>query len=56
MVGNSRARTNDDANGFVKILSDKTTDKILGVHIISTVSIFLKKKEIPILIICEFQC
>lgn len=31
---NSRARTNHDADGFVKILTDKETDKILGIHII----------------------
>lgn len=41
MNANSRARTNDDANGFVKILSDKTTDRILGVHIVATVSIWV---------------
>jgi dihydrolipoamide dehydrogenase len=33
-MANSRARTNDDAEGLVKILADKTTDQILGVHII----------------------
>ena len=33
-MGNSRARTNDSYDGFVKILTDKVTDKILGVHII----------------------
>lgn len=31
---NSRARTNHDADGMVKILTDKETDKILGIHII----------------------
>jgi len=31
---NSRARANGSSEGFVKVLSDKTTDKILGVHII----------------------
>merc|ERR1712232_1246703 len=35
MTANSRARTNDDAtSGFVKILSDKKTDRLLGVHMI----------------------
>lgn len=31
---NSRARTNDDADGMVKMLSCAETDKILGIHII----------------------
>lgn len=34
---NSRAKTNDDAEGMVKILSDKKTDRILGAHIIGSV-------------------
>lgn len=33
-TANSRARCNDDADGFVKILADATTDKILGCHIV----------------------
>lgn len=35
MMANSRARTNDDADGLVKILADKKTDRILGVHMIA---------------------
>ncbi|ORX93771.1 dihydrolipoyl dehydrogenase [Basidiobolus meristosporus CBS 931.73] len=31
---NSRAKTNDDADGMIKILSDAETDRILGAHII----------------------
>ena len=31
---NSRARANDDTDGFVKILADSDSDQILGVHII----------------------
>jgi len=31
---NSRARANADSEGFVKILADATTDRVLGVHII----------------------
>ncbi|KAJ3005671.1 UNVERIFIED_CONTAM: dihydrolipoamide dehydrogenase precursor [Siphonaria sp. JEL0065] len=31
---NSRAKTMDDAEGSIKIISDKKTDKILGAHII----------------------
>lgn len=33
-AANSRAKTNLDAEGFVKFLSEKETDRILGVHII----------------------
>lgn len=33
-MANSRARTNHEAEGMVKILTDAQTDKILGVHII----------------------
>ena len=31
---NSRARANADSEGFVKIISDATTDRVLGAHII----------------------
>lgn len=33
-LANSRAKTNADTEGFVKFLSEKETDRILGVHII----------------------
>ena len=33
-LANSRAKVNNDTDGFVKILADSETDKILGVHII----------------------
>lgn len=33
-MANSRARTIGDSDGFVKILADKETDRVLGVHII----------------------
>jgi len=33
-AANSRARANGSTDGFVKVLSDKETDRILGVHII----------------------
>ncbi|KAI5749941.1 hypothetical protein M8J76_011639 [Diaphorina citri] len=33
-AANSRAKTNNDTDGFVKVLGDKLTDKVLGVHII----------------------
>ncbi|KAG6804089.1 dihydrolipoyl dehydrogenase, mitochondrial [Apis mellifera caucasica] len=35
-TSNSRARTNLETDGFVKVLADKRTDKILGVHMISS--------------------
>jgi dihydrolipoamide dehydrogenase len=37
-LANSRAKTNRDTEGFVKILADKTTDRVLGVHIIGTMA------------------
>ena len=33
-LANSRAKVNNETEGFVKILADSETDKILGVHII----------------------
>lgn len=33
-MANSRAKTNNDVDGFVKVLADKNTDRILGTHII----------------------
>ena len=33
-TANPRARANGDTEGFVKILADATTDRVLGVHII----------------------
>ena len=33
-AANSRARANGSSEGFVKVLADKETDRILGVHII----------------------
>ncbi len=33
-MANSRARTNNETEGLVKILTDQKTDTILGVHII----------------------
>jgi len=35
-MANSRARTNHETLGFVKILAEKGTDKILGAHMIGT--------------------
>ena len=33
-MANGRARALNQTDGFVKILADKTTDRVLGVHII----------------------
>lgn len=35
-MANSRARTTGETDGFVKILADKETDKVLGIHIIGS--------------------
>ncbi len=37
-AGNSRAKTNRDTDGFVKVLADAATDRVLGVHIIGSVA------------------
>ena len=33
-AANSRAKSNNDTDGLVKILGDKKSDKLLGAHII----------------------
>jgi dihydrolipoamide dehydrogenase len=38
MAANSRAKTIGETDGFVKVLSDAKTDRILGVHIINVVA------------------
>ena len=35
-MANSRARANADAEGMVKFLADKETDRVLGIHIIAS--------------------
>ncbi len=37
-AGNSRAKTNRDTEGFVKVIADATTDRVLGVWIISSLA------------------
>jgi len=37
-IANSRAKTNKDTEGFVKILSDAKTDRVLGVHILGSLA------------------
>ena len=38
MMANSRAKTNHEPDGFVKIISDAATDKVLGAWMISTLA------------------
>lgn len=38
MKANSRARTNRDIDGFVKVIAETETDRILGVHIIASLA------------------
>lgn len=37
-LANSRARANGDTEGFVKIIADKKSDRVLGVHIIGAIA------------------
>ena len=37
-IANSRAKVNNETEGFVKILADEKTDKVLGVSVISTMA------------------
>jgi len=37
-IANSRAKTNRDTDGFVKIIADARSDRVLGVHIISSLA------------------
>jgi len=38
MMANSRAKTNRDAEGFVKVIADARSDRVLGVHIVASVA------------------
>ncbi len=38
MMANSRAKTNRSTDGFVKIIADAKTDRVLGVHIIASIA------------------
>ncbi len=38
MMANSRAKTNRDTDGFVKVIADAKTDRVLGVHIIASLA------------------
>ena len=35
IIANGRARANNETDGFVKVLADAATDRVLGVHILS---------------------
>lgn len=37
-AANSRAKTNRDTDGFVKVVADAKTDRVLGVHMISSLA------------------
>ncbi|MEW4468733.1 dihydrolipoyl dehydrogenase [Parasphingorhabdus sp. JC815] len=37
-AGNSRAKTNRDTDGYVKVIADAKTDRVLGAHIISSLA------------------
>lgn len=37
-LANSRAKTNNETEGFVKVLADRSTDRILGTHMVGPVS------------------
>ena len=39
LAANSRAKTNNDTDGMVKVLAAEDTDRILGVHIVGSVSV-----------------
>lgn len=38
MIANSRAKTNRDTDGFVKVIADANTDRVLGVWIVASVA------------------
>ena len=38
MLANSRAKTNHEPDGFVKVIADARSDRVLGVWIIATVA------------------
>jgi dihydrolipoamide dehydrogenase len=43
LAANSRAKTNDDTDGFVKVLAEKSTDRLLGCHFIGSVCIIFMR-------------
>lgn len=51
MAANSRAKTIGETEGFVKVLADATTDRILGVHIINSVRTTFRFKIFTVFIL-----
>jgi len=43
MIANSRSKTINEVEGFVKVLSDVKTDRIFGVHMINSVRLIALK-------------
>lgn len=39
LLANSRAKTNNDTDGMIKVIGHKETDRLLGVHMIGSVSL-----------------
>ena len=50
-LANSRARANADTDGMVKMLADKETDRLLGIHIIVRMS-----AQLLIALRCHYFC
>ena len=44
-AANSRAKCNNDTDGLVKILGEKTTDRLLGAHIIGHLTVNLHNPD-----------
>ncbi|KJH43587.1 dihydrolipoyl dehydrogenase [Dictyocaulus viviparus] len=51
-IANSRAKTNFDTEGFVKVLADKQTDRMLGVHIIGPVGCVIITNYVLLMFSC----
>jgi dihydrolipoamide dehydrogenase len=61
LTANSRAKYNNDTGGFVKVLSDKESVKLLGVHFIGSVAGDLVNKAVLAMeydtsCVCHAQC
>ena len=38
LIANSRAKTNDDTDGMVKVIAHKETDRLLGAYLVASVA------------------